>query len=130
MAVSKEWTSQSDFEEWAWTNGDTDSVPGSVVIAEGENMAEGISPVYEFTTASRHSRGVFAGNVPQGSNIMVAYRVGVSEGACEVAGWSEWFNGLYGEGSAEIDLMADMLNRDMDPTLAFFVQWKVRLYRG
>lgn len=130
MSVVKTWTSQADFEAWTWTNGDTDTVPGSVLIAEGQAMAEGTSPVYEFTTATRHARGVFSGNVPEGANIVCRYRVGATEVACEAASYSDWFNGLYGEGSASVDLVTDMLNRSLDPAAAFFVQWQVRLYAG
>ena len=124
------WTSQADFEDWTWTNADLDTTAGSVLVEEGQVMAEGTSPVYEFTTATRHSRAVFAGNVPEGANIVCRYRVGATEVACEAASYSGWFNGLYGEGQAEIDLMVDMLNRSLDPAAAFFVQWQVRLYAG
>jgi hypothetical protein len=73
-------------------------------------------------------RAVLAGNAPEGTTILVAYRVGATAVACEAATWSDWFNGLYGDTTTHIDLLTDMLNNSVDPEGLAFIQYKVRLY--
>ena len=124
----KSWTSQDDFEAWAWTGEDLDTTPGSVLIATGETMAEGLSPVYECASYLRHTRCVIAGSAPEGTTILLRYRVGATESACGEAVWSGWFNGLRGDGDAHADLLMDMLNREIDPTGLGCIQYQVRLY--
>jgi hypothetical protein len=124
----KAWTSEADFEAWVWTDADTDTTPGSVLIAVGEAMAEGLSPVYECASYRNHARCLLAGNAPTGTNILVRYRIGATELACTEADWSPWYNGLSGESTASVDLLVDLLNRAVDATGLAFVQYQVRLY--
>lgn len=125
---AKAWTSQDDWELWSWTDEDLTTTPGSVLIAAGESMAEGLSPVYECASCLRHTRCVVAGNAPEGTTIVLRYRVGATESACGAATWSDWFNGLRGDTETHIDLLADMLNREIDPAGLGFIQYQVRLY--
>ena len=136
MGVELVWTSQGDWEECALTDCDTTTTPGSVLIDVGERMGEVLTPATLVPSFLAHSRCVVLGMLPVGANIVLRYRIGESQVACEAADWSPWFAGFVfvdvdtREARAEIDLLLDLLNREIDDSGKGWFQWQVRLYRG
>lgn len=136
MSVELVRTTQADFEECSLTHCDTTTVPGAVLVETGERMGELVTPAVLVPSFLGHSRCVVTGKLTLGSNIVLRYRIGASESACEAAEWSDWFAGWVfldmetREAVATVDLLVDLLNRSIDDSDKGWFQYDVRLYRG
>ena len=132
----KVWTSEEDWEACTLADADTETAPGSVLVDAGEAMAEVTTPVYERVGVTHQSRVVIGAHLPEGSNVVVRYRVGATESACGSAEWSDWFGAFVfvdldtREATAVFDLLLDSLNRSISEADQAFVQYNARVYRA
>ena len=108
IMAEKIWTSQQDFEGWAWTNGDTTTTPGSVLVEAGQVSAVGLSPVYQATGWTSWRAITITGSRPAGTSYYFRFKTGETAGG--LGEFSEYIDAPDVGGNIVCDLRPWCLN--------------------
>ena len=98
------WSTQTELETWAWTNEDTTTTPGSVLVEAGQVLATGTSPNYEAAAWTEWRAVRIPGNRPEGTMYQFRFKTATLVGGLAAATYSDWLDGIDDDGVVLFDL--------------------------